>query len=203
MHSIKIPGAWLKPTKIVCVGRNYHGHIRELGNETPEQLVVFLKPNSALTNQLSAFSDETLHYEAELCFVVVDGRYRYIGVGLDLTKRKLQSQLKSKGLPWERAKAFDGSALFSAFVPIPSELDDLSFELKIDSELKQSGSIDKMIFKPHEILSELREVFTLEDGDIVMTGTPEGVGEIRTNQIFELTLLSGGQTLVTQSWVAQ
>ncbi|MGL5358272.1 MAG: fumarylacetoacetate hydrolase family protein, partial [Shewanella sp.] len=107
------------PTKIVCIGRNYVDHIHELGNEIPEDMVVFVKPNSAITTQLhSQHQGEALHYEAELCFLFQGGRFSHVAVGLDLTKRALQNQLKAKGLPWERAKAFDGAALLSPFIAI-------------------------------------------------------------------------------------
>jgi len=106
------------PAKIVCVGRNFVEHIEELGNEIPENMVIFLKPNSAVAEDLRACHDEPLHYEGELCFLFEKGRFAAVGFGLDLTKRNLQSQLKVKGLPWERAKAFDGSVVFSSFVPI-------------------------------------------------------------------------------------
>ncbi|MFA0697572.1 fumarylacetoacetate hydrolase family protein, partial [Vibrio sp. 10N.222.49.C9] len=94
------------PSKILCVGRNYAAHIEELGNEIPEDMVVFMKPNSSLSQQLNSFHDEPLHYEAELCFLVKDGEFSGVAIGLDLTKRETQSALKAKGLPWERAKAF-------------------------------------------------------------------------------------------------
>ena len=121
MNQVLYDGLPITPSKIVCVGRNYVEHIQELNNDVPDQMVLFIKPNSAISPTLRCYHQEPLHYETELCFMVVDGAFKAASVGLDLTKRQLQSQLKIKGLPWERAKGFDGSALFSEFVSIPQE----------------------------------------------------------------------------------
>ena len=112
MNTIQVAGVETTPSKIVCVGRNYVAHIEELGNEVPEQMVVFGKPNSAIGNKLQAFhGGEPLHYEGEIALAISNGRATAAGFGLDLTKRTLQGQLKKKGLPWERAKAFDLSLI--------------------------------------------------------------------------------------------
>ena len=133
MQSINVNGEKFYPSKIVCVGRNFVAHIEELGNEMPDQMVLFNKPNSAISDILrSQVDSEPLHYESELAFVVRDGQFCAVGFGLDLTKRTLQSGLKAKGLPWERAKSFDGAALFSDFVTPPEKLDRLSLELTVD-----------------------------------------------------------------------
>ena len=110
MNTIQLDSQPIAPSKIVCIGRNYLEHIRELGNETPDAMVIFNKPNSAISQTLFALRDEPLHYEGEICFMVKQGELDALGFGLDLTKRELQSKLKSKGLPWERAKAFDAAA---------------------------------------------------------------------------------------------
>jgi 2-keto-4-pentenoate hydratase/2-oxohepta-3-ene-1,7-dioic acid hydratase in catechol pathway len=138
-----------------------------------------------------------------LSFVIEGGKLAAVGFGLDLTKRGLQSRLKEKGLPWERAKGFDGAALFSAFVALPKDVSSLSLQLTVDGTLRQSGGVRLMMYKPDTILRELREFTTLEDGDIIMTGTPEGVGEIRTGERFEGLVLAGSKQLVAASWVAQ
>ena len=123
----------VNPGKILCVGRNYAAHIEELGNEVPENMVVFGKPNSSITDTLKAVHNtDAIHFECEICFMYLNNRFGAVGVGLDLTKRDVQNKLKDKGLPWERAKAFDGSALFSNFVEIDQVSDKLSLELKID-----------------------------------------------------------------------
>jgi 2-keto-4-pentenoate hydratase/2-oxohepta-3-ene-1,7-dioic acid hydratase in catechol pathway len=204
VHAIKVCGSTLYPTKIVCVGRNYVAHIRELGNEVPDGMVVFNKPNSAITNTLRAeIAGQTLHYESELAFTVQGGALAAVGFGLDLTKRALQAALKEKGLPWERAKAFDGAALFSDFVALPANLNSLSLRLEVDGEVRQAGGVGLMLFPPHAILRELATFTTLEDGDIIMTGTPAGVGEIRAGQLFEGSVLQGESALVAAAWVAQ
>ena len=130
-------------------------------------------------------NDDALHYEAELSFLYQGGQFTAVALGLDLTKREVQGKLKTKGLPWERAKAFDGSAVFSDFVAIPEEgLSQLNLSLVINDELKQQGGVSLMMVKPDEILKELQRFISLEDGDIVMTGTPKGVGVIATEDSF-------------------
>jgi 2-keto-4-pentenoate hydratase/2-oxohepta-3-ene-1,7-dioic acid hydratase in catechol pathway len=204
MQSIAIDGHAVFPSKIVCVGRNYAAHIRELGNEVPESMVVFNKPNSAITNTLlSRIADQVLHYESELAFAVSGGKLAAVGFGLDLTKRALQSILKEKGLPWERAKAFDGAALFSEFTALTGDIDLLSLRLTVDGTLRQRGGVELMLHKPDAILTELARFMSLEDGDIVMTGTPAGVGEIMPGQLFEGQVLQGRELLVSAAWIAQ
>lgn len=193
------------PTKIVCIGRNYVAHIKELGNQVAEQMVIFLKPSSAINNELlSVHGDESLHFETEICFKVKAGNLAEVGVGLDLTKRELQTQLKSKGLPWERAKAFDGSALFSEFVAIEqADIAKLEVSLRINDRLQQQGNVELMLYKPDVILEQINEFMTLNDGDIIMTGTPAGVGKISPGDTFSAQIHVAEQLLVEQSWVAK
>ena len=200
-HSVNLDGQAIYPSKIVCVGRNYVEHIHELNNEVPESMVLFLKPNSAISTQLVAVLDEPLHYETELCFVYQGGRFSGVGVGLDLTKRELQSQLKGKGLPWERAKAFDGSAVFSEFVSLDTNLQDLHFSLYINDVVTQQGNIDLMIHKPADILAQISQFMTLCDGDIVMTGTPKGVGEIPSSSVFYAEVYKHSQQIISAKWL--
>ena len=203
MRSIRVCGKIVYPGKIVCVGRNYVAHIQELGNEVPENMVVFNKPNSAITDILhSQLDNQALHYEGELAFSIMQGELAAVGFGLDLTKRTLQTSLKEKGLPWERAKAFDGAALFSEFVALPDDLKHLSLHLEVDGETRQAGGVGLMIYPPAAILRELARFTTLEDGDIIMTGTPAGVGEIRPGQRFAGSVLHNAQTLVAAAWLA-
>ena len=202
MKSVKVDNGYITPSKVVCVGRNYAEHIRELGNEVADNMVLFIKPNAAIGQQLRAHHQESLHYEAELCFLYQQGGFNAVAVGLDLTKRALQSQLKSKGLPWERAKAFTGSALFSDFVPLDNIDSDLAIELFINNECRQSGSIAMMLHSPQAILKEILSFIELEDGDIVMTGTPAGVGEIVAGDVFEGRVLEHGRVLITKQWQA-
>ncbi len=202
-NTVLLDGKPVAPGKIVCIGRNYVEHIHELGNEIPDDMVVFIKPNSAISNHLRADPQEPLHYEGEICFMVIDSRLAAVGFGLDITKRQLQSRLKTKGLPWERAKAFDGSALFSPFVTFEERNLDLSLQLKINEQIRQQGSIDLMIYQPLQILQELQTFMTLNDGDIIMTGTPKGVGEIITRDHFEGSISQSGETLTSASWLAE
>ena len=135
--------------------------------------------------------------------MVKAGALHAVGFGLDLTKRELQSRLKEKSLPWERAKAFDGAALFSEFVSLPENLASLSLELTVDGAPRQDGGVELMMYPPEAILDELAAFITLEDGDIIMTGTPAGVGGIHTGERFEAQVLAAGRSLLSATWVAQ
>ncbi|MCO4798941.1 MAG: fumarylacetoacetate hydrolase family protein [Colwelliaceae bacterium] len=203
MNSVIVDSQKVTPNKIICIGRNYVEHIAELGNEVPDEMVVFLKPNSSITSQLISYHHEQLHYEGEICFVYQEGRFSAVGFGLDLTKRSLQSKLKAKGLPWERAKAFDGSAVFSKFVLIDAVQPDLQLQLTINEKIIQQGGVELMMFKPNEILQELQTFMTLDDGDIVMTGTPKGVGIINQGDVFEGKIIIDKQCVVSEIWSSQ
>lgn len=203
MKSINFAGQELIPSKIVCVGRNYVDHIKELDNEVPSEPVIFIKPNSAIGLELSSFSDEAIHYEAELAFIIQNACIAGVAFGLDLTKRKLQNYLKGKSLPWERAKAFDGSALFSEFVAINEDLSELTLELKIDGKIKQKGGVSLMINKPQKLIDNIQSFLTLVNNDIVMTGTPEGVGQIEKGQVFSAFVYKGTECIINYSWAAK
>lgn len=203
MQSVTVNGRAVYPSKIVCIGRNYVAHIEELGNDMPDDMVVFNKPNSAITRILrSSIGGEALHYESELAFAVNGGKLSAVGFGLDLTKRSLQSSLKAKGLPWERAKAFDGAALFSEFVALPDDIALLSLRLLIDDTERQVGGVNLMMHSPLDILRDLSVFTTLEDGDIIMTGTPAGVGPIKSGERFIGHVLAGEQALISVTWDA-
>ena len=204
MNTVTCNGAAVTPSKIVCVGRNYVAHIRELGNEIPDDMVIFIKPNSAISNTLlSSIDGEALHYEGEIVLLSSNNKFTAVGFGIDLTRRELQSRLKKKGLPWERAKAFNGAAVFSEFVPLPDNVASLSLQLQVEGQPRQAGGVEMMIYKPEIILSELHKFTTLEDGDLVMTGTPEGVGVINKGELFEGAVLADNEILVSASWIAQ
>lgn len=200
MQQISLDGQWLTPSKIICIGRNYVEHINELGNEIPTEPVIFIKPNSAITDVMTFDPQEDIHYEAELTFVMQDGGLSGVGIGLDLTKRAVQSQLKVKGLPWERAKSFDGSAVLSNFVSIPGRIEELSLELYINGELTQLATFDLMLHKPNDILAEVSAFMTCEEGDLIMTGTPKGVGSIQLGATFMARVLSNQQTILENTW---
>ncbi|MFT7424055.1 MAG: 2-keto-4-pentenoate hydratase/2-oxohepta-3-ene-1,7-dioic acid hydratase in catechol pathway [Psychromonas sp.] len=204
MNTVNLENKKVKPSKIVCVGRNYVKHIEELGNAIPDQMVVFNKPNSSISNRLQSYNQESLHYEAEICFLIQNKKLAAVGVGLDLTKRELQSKLKEKGLPWERAKAFDGSAVFSHFIPLTGfNLDDLSLELLINGVKVQSGHVNEMLYPPRVILQELSSYTTLQTNDLIMSGTPSGVGQIQKGDIFTGRVKCASEVIVEAEWVAE
>ncbi len=181
--------------KIVCVGRNYAKHIAELGNETPKFPLIFLKPSSVMIHSGEAVYhpdySNNMHYETELVLLI--GKYLKnaddqsaeeaiagYGVGLDMTLRDLQNEYREKGDPWTLAKVFDGSAVVSDF--ISKESHRLTLDEKItltqNGELKQKSELKNMIFKPAEIVKYISHKMTLEEGDLIFTGTPEGVGKV-------------------------
>ena len=202
MNSVIFDGKAIQPSKIICIGRNYADHAKELNNEIPSSPVIFIKPNSALTDELHAGKTDQLHYEGEIAFIVVNNQLAGVGFGLDLTNRPLQTELKKKGLPWERAKAFDRSALFSEFVSF-DDTDPLSLCLTINDQVAQAGGYDLMMFKPDALLADIRQTFTLNDGDIIMTGTPKGVDAFVPGDRFIGEIFSGTELLVMQEWTAQ
>lgn len=191
------------PSKVVCIGRNYLAHIDELNNPVPDQAVFFIKPNSAVSDKLLVSTEEVISYEAELCFLIQQSRFVGVGIGLDLTKRELQSDLKAKGLPWERCKAFDGAAVLSPFVLFDGQQADLSLRLYIDDTLVQHGGVAEMIYAPDVILQEAQSFLSFEDNDVLMTGTPKGVGRINVGARFTGQVWQGDQLLLEQLWTAQ
>lgn len=183
--------------KIICIGRNYSEHIKELNNETPDEPVIFIKPDSALLRNnapffIPDFSNE-IHYEVELVIKInklgkhipvefAKDYYTEIGLGIDFTARDLQSKLKEKGLPWEKAKGFDHSAVISKFIPSQNfDLEDLNFSLVKNGSLVQAGNTKQMIHSIDEIIAHVSQYFTLKIGDYIFTGTPAGVGKVDTN----------------------
>jgi 2-keto-4-pentenoate hydratase/2-oxohepta-3-ene-1,7-dioic acid hydratase in catechol pathway len=202
MNQVSIEGQYCSPSKVVCIGRNYVEHIKELNNEMPDQAVIFVKPNSAIDTQLVSNADEPVHYEAEISFMIKDNQIDAVGFGLDLTKRELQSALKSKGLPWERAKAFDQSAVFSQFVPFTSDTIGLSMQLLINNKLIQHADYGLMIHKPIDIINEVSSFMSFCDGDILMTGTPKGVGLVKKGDVFTGRIYQGDTLLIEQKWTA-
>jgi len=203
MKSIKLDGNEVFPSKIICIGRNYVEHIRELGNEIPKEPVIFIKPNSAISADIHSGEPDEIHFEGEISIAVRGGKIAAVGFGLDLTKRNLQSSLKAKGLPWERSKAFDGAAVFSEFVSFNGQTNELRLELYINDRLVQRGGCDVMMYKPDEILAEIKSFLTLEDGDLVMTGTPAGVGPVHTGDRFTGKIFDGDELLIEASWVVR
>lgn len=202
MKSVALNGHNIAPSKIICIGRNYVEHIEELNNEMPTEPVIFLKPNSAIAQQLESGKAEEVHFEGEICFLIKNSKISAVGFGLDLTKRQVQSQLKAKGLPWERAKAFNKSAIFSQFVNCEHPLESYKMELFINGELTQHATYELMINKPEQLLTEVNEIFDLEDGDIIMTGTPKGVGLVNSGDKFTAKIYQEDSIIIDTSWVA-
>jgi 2-keto-4-pentenoate hydratase/2-oxohepta-3-ene-1,7-dioic acid hydratase in catechol pathway len=190
----------ITPSKIVCIGRNYVEHIHELNNKIPSSMVVFNKPNSAITNTLYFYTADT-RFEGEICFLIMGGAIVGIGFGFDLTKADLQNHLKAKGLPWERAKGFDGSCVLSDFVLLDVPLESLRMTLHINGMLAQEASYDLMIYKPLAMVEEINSFMTLEDGDIIMSGTPKGVSTYVIGDHFCGRIFSGEQLLCECSWI--
>ena len=202
MTAIQFNGKPVRPGKVICVGKNYAAHISEMDSVPAENMVVFMKPATSIGTELHAVLDEPLHYEGEICLLVQHDNIAGIGFGLDLTKRETQSKLKAAGLPWERSKAFTGSALFSEFVQAPEDLSQLGLELRVNDALRQKGDVSLMLYPPAVILEELRQFLTLEDGDIIMTGTPAGVGPVQSGECFDGRVLAGEQVLAKAVWQA-
>jgi len=202
MKTIKYNDQALKVSNVVCIGRNYVEHIEELGNEIPSSMVVFNKPNSAISNTLYYFS-EHCRFEGEICFLIHDAKIDAVGFGLDLTHADVQNTLKSKGLPWERAKAFDKSAVLSEFVPLCDDISTLGMKLFINDELVQFAHYDLMMYKPDTMLSEIQSFMTLEDNDIIMSGTPKGVGTYSVGDRFVGQVFSGDTLLLEKEWIVQ
>lgn len=204
MNSIIVDGKKIKPSKVVCVGRNYVEHVKELNNAIPDAMVVFNKPNSSITTTLRAFHQEPLHYEGEICFVIKNKKIQAVGFGLDLTKRELQSTLKVKQLPWERAKAFNGSAVLSKFVSISDgNWQGLSLELLINGLKVQAGGVNQMLYTPDHIVQDILSYSSLENGDVIMTGTPSGVGVVHQGDIFTGRIKQYEHVLLEAQWVAE
>jgi 5-carboxymethyl-2-hydroxymuconate isomerase len=205
MHSVKLDGRDVAVGKIVCIGRNYAEHIRELGNRTPDTPVIFMKPVSSLLADggsivIPPYSTDC-HYETELAVLIgrsgkeiaeadAIGYVAGYGVALDLTLRDVQGRQKEKGLPWEIAKGFDSACPISAFVPADQVGDpqQLQIRLTINDEIRQDGNSRNMMRPISNLIAEISRCFTLEEGDIVLTGTPAGVGPIRSGDRLVATI---------------
>ncbi len=190
--------------KIICIGRNYAKHIEELENERPETPVVFLKPDSAILPKKMPFFippfANSIHYEVEILVKInkvgkhIDAKFAHkyydeIGLGIDFTDREMQAKLKAKGLPWEKAKSFDGAAVVGEFYPKEKfNLNAIKFQLLKNNEVVQDGNSNAMLWKIDELIAYVSQYFTLKKGDILFTGTPAGVGETKINDVLIGTL---------------
>lgn len=191
--------------KIIAIGRNYSAHAKELNNEVPTKPIIFLKPDTAILKDnkpfyLPDFSSD-IHYELEVVLKICkEGKhiaekfaanyYNEIGLGIDFTARDIQAEHKAKGLPWELAKAFDHSAVISNFLPKTdfANLNDLHFELQINKETRQKGHTANLLFSFNYIIAFVSQYITLKKGDLIFTGTPEGVGQVKQGDQFEAWL---------------
>lgn len=188
--------------KLICIGRNYVDHIDELKNEKPSSPVIFLKPDSAVILKNHPFFipdySNNVHYEVEILIKIkklgksIDIKFSHtyydeIGLGIDFTARDLQSELKKNGLPWEKSKAFDGSALIGKWVNKNefNDLNNLNFSLKKNGTIVQFGNTSNMLWFIDELISEVSKFFTLKIGDVIFTGTPSGVGKVSEDDLFE------------------
>ncbi|MDO6597622.1 fumarylacetoacetate hydrolase family protein [Oceanihabitans sp. 2_MG-2023] len=184
--------------KIICIGRNYTDHIKELENEKPTDPVVFLKPDTAILLKKQPFFipdfSQDVHYEVEILVKInkvgkhiqkkfAHKYYDQIGLGIDFTARDLQAKLKEKGLPWEKAKSFDGAAVVSNWIEKAEfpDVDNLNFSLQKNETIVQQGNTSLMLWKIDEIIEYVSKYFTLKIGDIIFTGTPAGVGKVVAN----------------------
>ena len=190
----------ITPSKVICVGRNYVEHIKELNNETPDTMVLFSKPNSAITATLE-YIQEDCRFEGEICFLIKDKNIEGVGFGLDLTKAGIQNKMKEKGLPWERAKGFDKSAVLSEFVKFEGDIKTLEMKLYINATLAQHATYDLMIYKPDKILSEISSFMTLEDGDVIMSGTPKGVATYNREDIFRGEIYVNSTLVIKEEFI--
>ena len=198
--------------KIICIGRNYVDHAKELNNPVPKNPLMFMKPSTAILRNGKPFyyPDFTnqIHYELELVLKIckngrhvqpqfADSYYDHIGLGIDLTARDIQSKCKEKGHPWEIAKAFDHSAVMSPMIPISEikNVKSISFELKKNGSVVQSGDSNDMIFSFNDLICHISKYFTLHKGDFIFTGTPAGVGEIKIGD--QLEGLLEGQSILS------
>ncbi len=191
--------------KIICIGRNYTEHIEELNNEKPREPVIFIKPDSAVLPKQQDFYipefTQEVHYEVEVLVKIkkvgkhiaekfAPTYYDEVGIGIDFTARDLQQELKSKGLPWEKSKGFDGAAVIGKWLPKDKfeDLNNLNFELRKNGELVQMGNTSHMLWKIDELIAYISKYFTLKKGDIIFTGTPAGVGRISSNDYLSASL---------------
>lgn len=200
MNTIKYENIEITPSKVICIGRNYVDHIKELNNEEPDNMVIFNKPNSAISDELKYFSEDT-RYEGEISFLIKDNKIDGVAFGLDLTKANQQNALKKQSLPWERAKSFDGAAVFGEFVKLTGDISKIRLEMYINDELIQFGNYDLMMYKPEKMLSEIQSFMTFQDGDIIMSGTPKGVGTYKKNDKFEGKIFIEDKLIVNTIWI--
>lgn len=188
--------------KLICVGRNYNDHIQELNNTRPDAPVIFIKPDSALAQPTQPFFipdfSKDIHYEVEILvrinrigkYIQTEFAHKYydeVGLGIDFTARDLQKELKSKGLPWEKAKGFDGSARIGKWFSKKDfvDINDIRFRLEKNNQVVQESTTAQMIWSIDALISHISEFFTLKIGDVIFTGTPAGAGPVEAGDFLE------------------
>ena len=198
--------------KIICVGRNYADHIEELNNERPDAPVIFMKPETAVPRPVEDFYypdfSEDVHHEVEIVVKInkvgknIEEKFAHkyydeVGIGIDFTARDLQAKLKGKGLPWELAKAFNGSAPVSEFVPKTqfADMQNIEFSLDVNGETRQQGNTSMMLYKIDYLISFVSQYFLLKKGDLLFTGTPKGVAAVKIGDTLTLSI-EGKEMLV-------
>ncbi len=191
--------------KIICIGRNYADHIEELNNERPDAPVIFMKPETAIPRPVEDFYypdfSQDVHHEAEIVIKInkvgknIEEKFAHkyydeIGIGIDFTARDVQSTLKAKGLPWELAKAFNGSAPVSDFVPKTdfTDLQNVNFALTVNGEIRQQGNTSMMLYTIDYLISFVSKYFLLKKGDLIFTGTPKGVSAVQIGDVIALSI---------------
>lgn len=197
--------------KIVCVGRNYASHARELKNDIPREPLLFIKPDSSILQKRNPFYipefTSDVHYEVELVVRIkklgkhIQPKFAHkyfdeIGLGIDFTARDIQQKCKENGLPWEKAKAFDGSSVIGKFLSVKKfeNLNNINFTLEKNGEVVQVGNSHDMLFKINDLIAEISKYFTLKIGDLIFTGTPAGVGPVKAGDTL-IAYLEGEQNL--------
>jgi len=188
--------------KIICVGRNFVKHIEELNNAFPQEMVLFQKSASTATRILIK-PQESCRFEGEISLLIENAKVKGVGLGLDLTLDDKQNYLKSKGLPWERAKSFKNAAVFTNFIAFDGNFQSLVMELYLNDKLQQRALPEKMIYDFETILSQVDAVFGLEDGDVIMSGTPEGVSAFEEGDSIRLVLLQNDNILIDESFITK
>lgn len=197
--------------KIICIGRNYAEHAKEMKSEVPSEPVFFMKPDTALLKDNEAFYypefTKDLHHEIEIVLKISKAGkhieekfahkyYEEIGIGIDFTARDVQAKCKEKGLPWEKAKAFDGSAPIGKFIPKSkiADLNNISFHLDVNGTLRQQGNTKDLLFSFDKLIAYVSQFITLKTGDLIYTGTPEGVAAVKVGD--QLSCFIEGEKLL-------
>lgn len=200
MNTVNFSGMPIMPNKVVCAGFNYAEHIEEITQAKQAPMAVFIKSNSAISDTFYHF-DEGYEFEGELSFIFANSKPIGAGFGIDITNRKLQHKLMNDKLPWSLAKSFDHAAVFSRFIALEGiDISGLSMEFYRNGHCIQQGGYEQMINKPHEIIGKIKNAMRLQDGDILMTGTPKGTTSYEVGDVFTGKVYSNKQLMIEHNW---